>query len=117
MTLEFGGGISRNSASTLLSTSNSIQNTFERAKNMPIFSHVFAQNKFSFGKKLVITPGFRINYFSNQHKAYSQPRLGAGFYPNDNWKINLAWGIYNQFVHRNSIIDENNNFRKYMDDK
>ncbi|MBR8536714.1 TonB-dependent receptor [Carboxylicivirga sediminis] len=107
--LEFGGGISRNSASTLLSTSNSIQNTLSGEKYADILT-VFAQNKFSFGKKLEITPGFRINYFSNQHKAYNQPRLNAGFYPNDKWKINISWGIYNQFVHRNSIIDENNNF-------
>lgn len=42
-------------------------------------------------------------------KTYLQPRLNGRLDLSKRWNVNFGWGIYNQFVSRNAIIDEIDN--------
>ena len=60
-----------------------------------------------------IQPGFRIDYHENLKDLYFQPRIDATINLNGKWKINLAWGMYNQYVTEIPLVDELNNYFYY----
>ncbi len=72
-------------------------------------SYYFKDN-ITVNKKISIQPGLRLDYPTNILKPYLQPRIEAIIKPSENWKINLAWGIYNQFITENALIDDLNNY-------
>lgn len=59
---------------------------------------------------LTFKTGLRFDYPAGLEKLYMQPRISANLRINDKLKINSAWGIYNQFITRSSVIDENGNY-------
>ncbi|MEA1886513.1 MAG: carboxypeptidase-like regulatory domain-containing protein [Bacteroidota bacterium] len=61
-------------------------------------------------KGLTFKTGLRFDYPAGLEKLYLQPRISASLRINDRMKINSAWGIYNQFITRSSVIDENGNY-------
>ncbi|MBI9036545.1 MAG: TonB-dependent receptor [Bacteroidales bacterium] len=61
-------------------------------------------------KNINIQPGLRIDFPANISKPYFQPRIDATIKPLKNWKINLAWGVFNQFISENALIDDLNNY-------
>ena len=74
---------------------------------------LYGQDVISLCKKLRMKTGGRYQYAFNLQKSYLDPRVSLHFSPNDNWKINLAWGIYHQFIAKSSMLDDEGNYR-YM---
>lgn len=63
----------------------------------------FQQNRLNFG--------VRISYLPNLKKSYLEPRISFSQGIGENFRYNLAWGIYNQFLVKSSVIDEYGNYR------
>jgi len=81
-----------------------------------IDSHILIPNAyFNSGiiilNKLTLKAGMRADYPAGLDKIYLQPRLSATLRISDRLKLNSAWGIYNQFITRSSVIDGNGNYR------
>ncbi len=55
--------------------------------------------------------GFRGDVPFNLNKVYIQPRISASIKVTDFVKLNAAWGIYNQFISKSSVIDDQGNYR------
>ena len=55
--------------------------------------------------------GLRADIPFNLNKAYLQPRLSTSFRVTDFVRMNAAWGIYNQFISKSSVVDEQGNYR------
>ncbi len=62
-------------------------------------------------KKINFTFGLRGDYPVHLQKVYLQPRVSASFGITDAVKLNLAWGRYNQFIARSSVLDNFGNYR------
>lgn len=61
-------------------------------------------------KDLTFKAGLRFDYPIGLEKLYLQPRVSATLRINNRLKLNSAWGIYNQFITRSSVIDDNGNY-------
>jgi len=72
--------------------------------------YIYLQDNITLFKKLTLKSGFRADFHTKSKKLYFQPRLSAMYRINDNFRLNSAFGIYNQFVSKNMIIDESGNF-------
>lgn len=73
--------------------------------------NLFIQDNVSLGKNINFKIGFRLNYPLELKKFYFEPRLSTSIRINDFWKINAAWGIYNQFISKTSTLDNLGNYR------
>lgn len=70
----------------------------------------FVKDNISISNKLNLQTGLRMDFMENIQKVYFQPRINLSFQANKKWKINLAYGIYNQFIVKNTLIDNLNNY-------
>jgi outer membrane receptor for ferrienterochelin and colicin len=70
----------------------------------------FVNDNISISKKVNLQMGLRFDLMENITKAYLQPRIKLSFEPHQKWKINLAYGVYNQFITKNNLIDNLNNY-------
>ncbi len=106
-TLEWGAGLISNrsilDADTFGVNMSSIDMTGARL-------YFYLQDKISIGKHLTLRVGGRGIHVSNLHKGFLEPRLSAIVKLNEFWKINLATGIYNQFVAKSSVLDNEGNY-------
>lgn len=104
---EFGAGLIRNQV-------RHREDTFSTAyidmDNSIIIPNGYVNGIFTLLKKLTLKTGIRADYPVTLEKAYLQPRLSASFRVNDSFKVNAAWGIYNQFITRSPVIDDNGNY-------
>jgi len=73
--------------------------------------NMFLQDNISFGKKLNLKLGFRLDYPVALNEMYFQPRISGSYSINEYWKLNSAWGIYNQFITKTSTVDNLGNYR------
>ncbi len=71
---------------------------------------VFLQDEISLTPQTKFKAGLRFNYSFELKRSYFDPRLSIQTQVADNWKINLAWGIYHQFLMKSSVIDEDENY-------
>jgi len=71
----------------------------------------FIKDNISISDKLNLQPGIRIDFPLEVSKPYIQPRIDFTFKPLINWSINLAWGMYSQYISENAIIDDLGNYR------
>jgi hypothetical protein len=71
----------------------------------------FVQDEVSFGKTIRLKAGLRADYPASIGKVYLQPRVSATLNLTEFFKVNGAWGLYNQFVVRSSVVDELDNYR------
>jgi len=55
--------------------------------------------------------GVRFTHASNLNKWFAEPRISLTFQPDDCWKFNAAWGLYNQYITKSSMVDDLGNFR------
>ena len=55
--------------------------------------------------------GLRADIPFNLHKVYIQPRISTSIKITDFVKLNAALGIYNQFISKSSVVDEQGNYR------
>lgn len=71
----------------------------------------FVQDHISLPGNINFTAGIRGDYPVNLGKVYYQPRLSASLGVSEAVKLNLAWGIYNQFIAKSSVLDNLGNYR------
>ncbi len=73
--------------------------------------NLFLQDRMSLGPNVSLTAGFRTNYGATLKQMYFEPRISFAIRPNDFWTFTMAWGKYNQFISKTSIVDELGNYR------
>ncbi len=72
---------------------------------------VYVQDEVSLTPKFSFKAGIRLNHALNLGKFYAEPRASLSYRPSEAWKLNAAWGIYDQFISRSSVIDDLGNYR------
>ena len=106
--LEVSGGFYVNRIELVEDTFDiNVINLQEKARRF----YSMVQDNIALGKKTVLKVGSRFTYAGNLKKWYVEPRVSVSVEANDYWKFNAAWGIYNQFITRSSIVDELGNYR------
>ena len=65
----------------------------------------YLKNSISISESILIEPGIRADVPLNIERLYIQPRLNLILKPFEHWQLNLATGVYNQFVVENPIYD------------
>ncbi len=75
--------------------------------------NLYIQDEISVTRKLSVTPGIRMDFPFHLSKVYLQPRIKASFDVTDHWRLNGAWGIYNQFISETSVTDDLGNYRYF----
>lgn len=70
----------------------------------------FIKDNISISKKFSLQPGIRLDFFNHQNKIFLQPRINGIYRLNEKWNINMALGVYNQFLSKNTTIDQQNNY-------
>ncbi len=81
-----------------------IQNAVETIldkRNDAVLAGIYLQDKISlFDNNFIVTPGIRVNYFTNTDKYYFEPRLSSSYILTENLTINAATGKFYQFANR-----------------
>lgn len=72
---------------------------------------LFFQDNIALGKIVDLKAGFRLTQAINLKKLYFEPRLSASFKAGESIKINAAWGMYDQFITKSSVLDDQGNYR------
>jgi hypothetical protein len=105
--IETGGGFELNNVGLEADSSGVNQtSTNEVAQRI----NAFVQDHISLPGNLNFIAGFRGDYPLNLGKVYFQPRLSASLGISEKIKLNLAWGIYNQFIAKSSVLDNLGNY-------
>ncbi len=107
-TLEWGGGIIGN-RSNLVSDTFAVQSAAVSMNGARLY--LYLQDKIKAGKHLTFRVGGRLNYAVNLKKHYPEPRLSAVYNINPYWRITFGTGVYNQFITKTSVLDNQGNFR------
>jgi len=106
--LEFGIGYKYNLVKLLEDTFNiNMIDINEKGDRM----NFYLQDNMALGKKVNLKLGARMDYAFNLNKFYFEPRASISVDVGRFWKINAAWGMYNQFITKSSVVDENDNYR------
>lgn len=71
----------------------------------------FIEDAYFVSSRFKITPGIRADLDLELQKVYVQPRLATTYQFNPNFKLSASWGLYNQFIAYNGVIDDKGNFR------
>jgi hypothetical protein len=72
---------------------------------------LFFQDNMAIGKHVDFKAGFRLTQALNLQKFYFEPRLSVSVNAGEFIKINAAWGIYDQFITKSSVLDDMGNYR------
>ena len=74
---------------------------------------LYFQDVISNNRSDIFKVGFRLTHAHNIQKVYFEPRLSLSVNVDDDdrWKINAAWGIYDQFIAKTSMVDGQGNYR------
>jgi hypothetical protein len=105
--LEFGAGLVRD---RIKHREDTFSTGFIIMDNSILLPNGYYNSIFTILEKLTLKAGMRLDYPVSLEKVYLQPRLSATLRINDRFKFNSAWGIYNQFITRSPVIDENGNY-------
>ena len=108
--VEFGTGIIRDQ---IQHREDTFSIGYIRMDNSILIPNGYFNGVITLNKNLTIKTGLRFDYPVDLTRLYLQPRISANLRINDRMKINSAWGIYNQFITRSSVIDDNGNY-KYL---
>lgn len=73
-----------------------------------IYSYI--QDELPIGKNVELKSGVRLTYSAKLNKWYAEPRISSSVNLTEEIKFNAAWGIYNQFMSKTSIVDSLLNF-------
>jgi hypothetical protein len=89
-------------------TFNIVQASFkEDARRLTLFF----QDNITILKVIDVKAGIRVTQAINLQKFYPEPRLSVSVKAGGRFKINAAWGIYDQFITKSSIVDDYGNYR------
>jgi hypothetical protein len=72
---------------------------------------LFFQDNITIKKTVEIKAGFRLNQALNLQKLYFEPRISASVKLGESFKVNAAWGVYDQFISKASVLDDLGNYR------
>jgi hypothetical protein len=89
----------------------SLQDTTSDINDNLQLPYIYLQDKITLFKKLTLRPGIRTDFHIISKKAYFQPRFSVMYRINNNFRVNSAFGLYNQFIAKNMIIDESGNYK------
>jgi hypothetical protein len=107
-TLEGGLVIKGNIIELAEDTFNIVQaNIKEDARRITIYF----QDRISIGKHIDLKAGLRLTQALNLQQLYLEPRLSVSVKLGEAFKINAAWGIYDQFITKSSVLDDLGNYR------
>jgi len=107
-TLETGFGFKVNSVQ-LVEDTFGVNQALLNAQALRMIGYV--QDVMNIGTRLTLKTGFRLTYPLNLKKAYFEPRLSLSLKLGESWRINMAWGLYNQFISKSAIVDDLGNYR------
>lgn len=77
--------------------------------------NLFVRDNFSFTKYLNVIVGLKTDYAIGDKLPFFQPRIQAIIKAHKYWKINAAYGVYNQFLEENIFVDRLANKIYYWD--
>jgi len=72
---------------------------------------LFFQDNMALGKKVELRGGLRLTHAINLNRLYLEPRISASVKAGEAFKFNAAWGIYDQFITKSSVLDDLGNYR------
>jgi len=105
---EFGGGIIANQSRLTADTFHvSMSDYSVSAARL----YGYFQDIISVGNKLTLKPGGRLTQAFYLKKIYFEPRISVVYKPDVPWTFSIAWGLYNQYVTRTSVVDKQGNYR------
>jgi hypothetical protein len=107
-TLEAGLGFARNEVGLKADSSGYNQTNL---KTQVARIDGFLQDHISLPGEIEIKFGIRTDLPFNLGKIYVQPRLSTSIKITDFIKFNAAWGVYNQFISKSSVLDNQGNYR------
>ncbi len=107
-TFEFGGGLVANSSYLKVDTFDVDMSDLSVSSSR---TFVYFQDIITAGTQLTLKAGGRITYAFNLQKVYPEPRFSAVYKPSGKWTFTLAWGLYNQFIAKTSVVDNQGNYR------
>lgn len=70
----------------------------------------YLQDELPIGNFMELKSGLRVIYATNLKKWYAEPRISASVNLSEEFKLNAAWGLYNQFMSKTSIVDSSLNY-------
>lgn len=73
--------------------------------------HLFVQDELDLPGRISLKGGLRIDVPMDVDDVFIQPRLSASAEIMKGLRLNAAWGIYNQFVTKTSVVDDLGNYR------
>lgn len=106
--LETGMGFEMNDVK-LLADSSGISQTNLKTRVSRMNGYI--QDHLTLPGEVELKIGFRADIPFNLHKIYIQPRVSASIKTSDFIKLNAAFGIYNQFITKSSVVDDLGNYR------
>ncbi|MFT4524303.1 MAG: hypothetical protein ACI85F_000444 [Bacteroidia bacterium] len=100
--IRFGVGYTMNESAFSFDSTTvslpSITNSVSRAR-------LYIKDDIRLGSMLTLQPGVRIDLTVEDPTVYFQPRFSALLQPNKYWRVRLGWGMYNQFIAENALVD------------
>lgn len=82
------------------------------ASNTGSFSG-YVTNNLLIHSLIKLSAGARIDHPVNIGKTYVQPRFSIHMYPHPNVNTYIAWGVYNQFIVKTSLLDDYGNYQYF----
>jgi hypothetical protein len=70
----------------------------------------YLQDELPLGSFMELKSGLRVIYATNLKKWYAEPRISTSVKLSEEFKLNAAWGLYNQFMSKTSIVDSSFNY-------
>lgn len=70
----------------------------------------YLQDELPIGSFMELKSGLRVIYATNLEKWYAEPRISTSVELSEEFKLNAALGLYNQFMSKTSIIDSSFNY-------
>ncbi|HPE76507.1 MAG TPA: TonB-dependent receptor plug domain-containing protein [Draconibacterium sp.] len=70
----------------------------------------YLQDELPVGSFMELKSGLRVIYATYLKRWYAEPRISASVKLSEEFKLNAAWGLYNQFMSKTSIVDSSLNY-------
>ncbi|MFB6340723.1 TonB-dependent receptor plug domain-containing protein [Saccharicrinis sp. FJH62] len=105
-------GLELNHYETTLSYTRGDYPYFNQANILDKVS-LYARNNIQASDRLKMDIGLRLDYALKLNKMLFQPRLRSSVKLWNDLKLNLTWGVYNQFISVISLVDSDDNYHYF----
>lgn len=106
--LETGFGFDRNEVGLRADSAGFIQTNL---KTQVSRINGYVQDHVTLPGEIELKLGIRTDFPVSLNRVYIQPRVSASIKLSEFIRLNAAWGIYNQFISKSSVIDNQGNYR------